>query len=445
MSVKELPVDIDAEQAVCGALIIAPARLDAIPHLSPDDFYDKRNRFVFSLIPEFMQNAEGGYITLKNLAEKRGVENVAEYTKYIMDLMDLVPATDEGSVKFYADIVKDKSERRTRIAQLEKALNDVYDTSVELNKTEDFICDAIFRGDKAAGNLVNFGEAFKDFSQRLKMQKELGDAIPGIPSGFSKVDTLTGGFEPGRLYVIGGRPAMGKTALALNIITKVVSAGKTAAFFSLEMGNYEVVKRIMSGLCGINSYILKRANVSDDQTAEMDEHAERIKDNLIINDNSAQTAAGIMSECIRFNTRNRKNNKKIDVVVIDYLQLLSNDNKRLDRRIAIGESSRQCKIMAKQLNCPVILLSQLSRANESRIDKMPMLSDLRESGDIEQDADVVMLIHRPEYYERDKSKADPGLAQLNIAKNRDGEIGIVELRWDKSTTRFDNIGGDLEL
>lgn len=234
MSVKELPVDIDAEQAVCGALIIAPARLDAIPHLSPDDFYDKRNRFVFSLIPEFMQNAEGGYITLKNLAEKRGVENVAEYTKYIMDLMDLVPATDEGSVKFYADIVKDKSERRTRIAQLEKALNDVYDTSVELNKTEDFICDAIFRGDKAAGNLVNFGEAFKDFSQRLKMQKELGDAIPGIPSGFSKVDTLTGGFEPGRLYVIGGRPAMGKTALALNIITKMVSAGKTAAFFSLE-------------------------------------------------------------------------------------------------------------------------------------------------------------------------------------------------------------------
>lgn len=435
---RVLPVDIDAEQAVCGALLCAPNRFDAAGGLKPSDFYDKRNRLFFELMPEFVTCKTPDYIAMKRLAEKRGVKDIQGFGAYLFELINMVPSTDENSVRHYANIVKEKSLRRTRISQLEGALSSIYDLSVSVDKTDDKICNMILSVESdESGSLVPFGAAFDSFFDDIEARRKSGNKLAGISSGFSVFDTLTGGFEPGRLYVIGGRPAMGKTAFMLNIITNMVLSGKTAALFSLEMGQKEIAKRVVSSISGIKAHKLKTAAVTNDELPPLGEAADRIADRLLISDKPAQTAEEILSQCIRYNTRGRNSGRKIDIVAIDYLQLMGNANKRLDRRLAIGESSRMCKLMAKELNCPVILLSQLSRANEARQEKIPMLSDLRESGDIEQDADVVAFVHRPEYY--NATVDNRGIAQIKLDKNRDGEIGTFELKWDKTTTTFSGI------
>lgn len=441
---KELPVAPEAEQAVCGAVICAADKFGAVDYLSSADFYDKRNAFIFSLLSDYAASPKPDYITLKQLGEKRGVESafdsVVEFTTYIFSLIDLVPSTDEGSIKHYADIVKEKSKRRGMISKLSSAIGELYNPTKEISKIEQDVCASVFKTDETDSE-TSFSQAFERFVQGIKERRQRGDKLPGLSTGFDELDRLTGGLESGKLYVIGGRPSMGKTALGINIAANIALSGKRVAFFSLEMSKDEIIKRIMSGMTGIAAGRIKRANVSDPELEDMRSAAKRLNENFIIDDKSIQTAQGIMNKLYYHNAKNK--GSEIDAVVIDYLGLLSNDNKRLDRRLAIGESSRMCKMIARELKCPVILLSQLSRANESRNDKMPILSDLRESGDIEQDADVVAFVHRPEYYKR--TAENQGLAQINIAKNRDGEVGVIELRWNGKNTTFSNLGGELEL
>ena len=440
---KIIPFDKDAESAVLGAVIVNPARYKIIADMSSDDFYDKRSKLAFELLPKYVDNNKHDIIVLKEIAEKRGVKDIVEFMKYIFSLMDTVPCTDAESVKHYAEIIKEKSNRRQKITQFEKSLKELYNPAIETSKIDDDICNMMFRAEKQVDELVTFGQAFDEFFADLEQRRKSGKIIPGLSTGFEKLDIMTGGLENGRLYVFGGRPAMGKTALALNILSNIVLSGKRVALFSLEMGRKEIAKRIVSSVGQIKAAKLKAAKVDENEYPKLGEAADKLADRLIVNDNSVQTASGILSNCLRYNANNRNSDNKIDAVVIDYLQLLSNDNKRLDRRIAIGESSRICKMMAKQLDCPVILLSQLSRANEARQEKMPILSDLRESGDIEQDADVVAFVHRPEYYKL--TSENHGLAQINIAKNRDGEVGTIDLKWDKTTTTFSNIGGGYDF
>lgn len=434
-TIPTIPFDLEAEQAVIGAVIYDPALYSIVSELSENDFYDSRNRLVFRILPEYAESDNQDYVKLKNIFERTGVNDSRNAMSYIFALMDMVPSTDKHAVKTYMKIVKEKSERRRRIGLLQKATKDLYEPDKKVSDIDNGLINSIFGSETSnQSEMVTFDEAFSNFLDDIEKRKMNKQPLAGWSTGFKKFDMMTGGLEKQKLYVIGGRPAMGKTALALNIASNLALMGKTAAVFSLEMNQKEIAKRIISTVSGVKSNKLKYANINDNEYQMMGEAFSKIADRLIINDNAVQTANGITSSCIRWNTEHRANNRRIDVVVIDYLQLLSNENKRLDRRIAIGESSRMCKIMAKKLDCPVILLSQLSRANESRKEKMPMLSDLRESGDIEQDADVVAFVHREEYY--NPTTENEGLAQINIAKNRDGEVGTFELKWDKQTTTF---------
>lgn len=440
---RTIPYDIDAEEAVIGAVIMNPARYSIISELNESDFYDSRSRLVFNCLEEYSKSEHPDYVVLKNIFEKMKIKDVAAAMQYVIHVSDLVPSTDEHSVKFYTDIIKEKSERRRQIEVLQNAAKELYEPDKSVDEINDMLLNSIFNDKTANTDIVTFDEAFSDFLDEFEERQKNKQALAGLSSGFKRFNIMTGGLEKQKLYVIGGRPAMGKTAFALNIAAHLAMLGKNVALFSLEMNKKEVAKRIISSVSGVKAYKLKTANVEDSEYRDIGEAFGKISDKIIIKDNAIQTAGSITSDCIRWNTSNRSKSKKIDAIIIDYLQLLSNDNKRLDRRNAIGESSRACKIMAKRLDCPVILLSQLSRANESRNDKMPMLSDLRESGDIEQDADVVAFVHRDEYYRQ--TSQNEGLAKINIAKNRDGEVGIFELKWDKHTTKFSNLHGGFEF
>ncbi|MCI5892921.1 MAG: replicative DNA helicase [Clostridiales bacterium] len=443
-TIQTIPHDIDAEQAVIGAVICNPELYGTVSKLSESDFYDSRNRLIFRILPEYAKANNQDYVILKNIFERAGVNNSSNVMHYVFELISMVPSTDKGSVKSYMKIVKEKSERRRRIELLQKAVQDLYQPDKKVNEIDDKLINSVFGSEtQNHRKMVPFDDAFSDLLDDIEKRKENKQPLAGYSSGFKRFNIMTGGLEKQKLYVIGGRPAMGKTALALNMASNLAVSGKTVAIFSLEMNRKEIAKRIISSVSGVKANKLKNANIDDSEYQDMGEAFNKIADKLIINDNAVQTVSGMVSDCIRWNTEHRAENRRIDVVIIDYLQLISNENKRLDRRIAIGESSRSCKIMAKRLDCPVILLSQLSRANESRSDKIPILSDLRESGDIEQDADVVAFVHREEYY--NPTSENQGMAQISIAKNRDGEVGVFDLKWDKQTTTFSNMYGGYDF
>lgn len=441
--IREIPFDPDAEMSVIGAALCRPDLFGMISEtLSVDDFYDANNKILFTALRRYSQEVKHDgqdYVVLKKALEDMGVEHINDFTqRYVFPTMDMTPSVDEASVKYYAKIVKEKSERRRQIDVFEKALNGLYDPMTELRKIEDDVCNSIFnKNDSVDNRLVDFGEAFMDYTDYLETHIKQNGALPGIPTGFKNLNQITGGLEPQKLYIIGGRPAMGKTALALNIAANVSRQGKRVAVFSLEMGQREVVKRIVSSAARVGNYKLKFGKLNDDEWQKMGDVFQDIKDNIIINDSSVKTASGILSDCLQWNVKHRQTGEKIELVVIDYLQLMSSDKPRTEKRLAIGENSRMCKIMAKKLNCPVILLSQLSRANEFRPDKRPQLSDLRESGEIEQDADVVIFVHREEYY--NPKPENNGIAELIIAKCRDGETGQFEVSWDRRITKFSDI------
>lgn len=441
---KTIPHDVAAENAILGAVMIDPSLYSLVSSLSPDDFYNEYNRFIFSVLPEYASSDDTGYVSLKNILEKKGFKDMQAIINHVFKIMDMVPSTDEQSVKTYMQYVKEKSYRRQRIKTLERSIQNLYNPTVEINKIDDDICNMIFNSEKQnMDNMISFEDAFNEFYDDLEKRKDKKERLAGISSGFKNWDIMCGGLEKQKLYVIGGRPAMGKTAFALSMAINIARFGKRVAFFSLEMGRKEIAKRITANVGKISSYVLKTANVQDEDYPKLGETLGIINDKIRINDNPVQTASGILSKCTRWNTENRKLKKNFDVIIIDYLQLLSNDNKRLDRRLSIGESSRMCKIMAKKLNCPVILLSQLSRASETRQDKMPILSDLREIGDIEQDADVVAFVHREEYY--NQTTENRGKAEIKIAKNRDGAVGKFTLNWDSATTTFSDVFGGYDF
>ena len=443
--IRETPFDPDAEMSVIGAVLCRPDLFGMISEtLSVDDFYDENNKILFTALRRYSQEIRHDgqdYVVLKKSLEDMGVEHLNDFIqRHVFPIMDTVPSVDEASAKYYAKIVKDKSERRRQIDVFENALNGLYDPMTELREIENDVCNSILiKDNRSDDRLVGFDEAHMDYIDYLEKRIKSDDKIPGILTGFAKLDQMTGGLEAQKLYIIGGRPAMGKTAFALNIASNMSKQGKRVALFSLEMGQREIVKRIISSNANIGNIKLKFAAFKEDDSdwPRIGDVFQTIKDRLIINDNSVKSASDILSDCLRWNARYRSVNSKIDAVIIDYLQLMAPENSRQDRRNAIGESSRMCKIMAKKLNCPVVLLSQLSRANELRNDKRPQLSDLRDSGEIEQNADVVMFVHREEYYNPETE--NKGVAEIIIAKCRDGETGQFEVNWNRKITKFSEI------
>ncbi len=436
----ELPVCLDAERAVLGAVVFDAEKIKIVKkYISAEDFYNVKHAELFRALEICIADGDVGdsgsvdITLLRDVIQKRGGD--ADDFKNLIDMM-FAQVDFLGNTERYAKQIRDRSDRRKIIKLCAEVVQDCKEIDSSLNSAIDKLLSGATEGRSKAENISNFSTALCDYFEHLRSRQSAGERCPGISTGIPRLDVALGGLEPSKLYVIGGRPAMGKTAFALNVMETIAQAGKTVMLFSLEMDRNEVMKRVVSSVAGINSYALKMANCSEKEMRKIPDILGKISGSSIyICDDSYQTADSIYSKCLDVNAHLQNGGKRIEAVVIDYLQLISATDKREDRRSTIGNVSRACKIMAKKLNCPVILISQLSRACEMRDDKRPRLSDLRESGEIEQDADAVMFLFREEHYA--PTPHNKGKAELIIAKNRDGEVGKINLRWYPQVLKFE--------
>lgn len=435
MKAKQLPCDLEAEMSVLGAIYLDPECYHQISHgLKKEDFYLEKHRELYEAMSVCIMNGQLDLVTLKDKLEQRGTLDMVGGIKYVVELADAVPVIT--AVKQYARIVVDCGRRRRMIAGYQAAADKLMDRGVSVSEISDYVQGEVLVERGQNKRVKNFSDSAGLFLEELEHRQKLGDKLPGISTGFENLDTLLGGLEPGKLYIIGGRPGMGKSAFALNLATNLARDCNTVMYFSLEMRNYEMMKRIISSETKIRSRRLKNACIRDEEYKQIGKTVGKFyPDAMIIDDSGYQTMQSITSTCLSTNVQLHRQKNGIKCVIIDHLHLLSSGSSRnFDRRLQIGEMSRNAKLLADKLECPVVLLSQLSRASGMRKSNRPMLSDLRESGDIEQDADVVMFVHREEYYQQ--TEQNKGKAELIIAKNRDGECGILEYGWNSDITKF---------
>lgn len=436
---KVQPSDVIAEQAVLGSMLVdKDAVIAAIETLKPDDFYRDDNREIYSAMLELY--GTGGNIdtiTLKQQLNLRGSLEKVGNIAYIASLIDNVPTT--LNVEDYIKIVEEKSTLR----QLIKSANDIlklcYSQSIEVNgiieETEKKIFDVL--QNRSSRGYASIKEilitAFDEIEKRYKNKSK----ISGMPSGFIDLDVKTSGLNPSDLIIVAARPAMGKSAFVLNIADYVAShEHMPVMMFSLEMSKEQLVNRILCSESEIDSMKLRNAELTSEDWLKLGQASGQLADvPLYIDDTPGLSAAELRAKC-----RKAKLEKNIGLVIIDYMQLMESKLRNESRQQEISEISRSLKILAKELNVPVIALSQLSRASEARADHRPMLSDLRESGAIEQDADIVLFLHREDYYDENTDKK--GIAEVIIAKNRNGATGTVELAWLGKYTKFANLYKD---
>ena len=431
---KVPPHDIEAEQAVIGSMLTdKDAVVSAIEVLKEDDFYRADNKAIYSAILNLYNRAEPiDIITVKAELETMGKFEQVGGLEYLAELPEKVPTT-ANSMK-YIKIVEEKSTLRNLI----KTANEIIELGYDLTEDVDDIMEG---AEKKIFNIMQNKNqkgysAMKDvLVESFTKLEELYNRkqhITGVPSGFTDLDYRTAGFHGSDLILIAARPAMGKSAFALNIATNAaVKAKIPVAIFSLEMSKEQMVNRILCSEAMVDSNKVRTGKLEEDDWTKLAETIGPLSEAEIYIDDTP----GISVMEIRAKCRKLKLEKNIGMVVIDYLQLVQGSNKRNgSREQEISEISRSLKILAKELNVPVIALSQLSRAVEQRPDHRPMLSDLRESGAIEQDADIVMFLYRDDYYNEDSEKK--GIAEVIIAKHRGGSTGTVDLLWLGSYTKF---------
>ncbi|MBR0352034.1 MAG: replicative DNA helicase [Oscillospiraceae bacterium] len=431
---RSVPRSDRAEQAVIGSMLIDPECIpDVIDVLKADEFYSQINKDIFeTLYSMFTYGLTVDPVTLIDRMKVRGVfsDNTEEYIKGIVEL-----TPTSANVREYASIVKDRALLR-RLGEAADSISEmVYEGSGEADSVLEAAERQIYalRSGRNIGHLLPVSTVVQTVFQQLNEAAESGSSIPGIPTGLPDLDNVTLGLNKGELIIIAARPGMGKTSIALNIaLHAAMNEKKTVAIFSLEMSREQLVTRLLSRAALVPSKNLLTGRLSEQQWKDIATAAQALSETDIrIDDNSAITVADISAQCRRLS--------KVDLVVIDYLQLMSSSGSgrswsNESRTQAVSDISRMMKIMAKELNVPVICLSQLSRASEGRQDKRPVLSDLRESGAIEQDADVVIGLYRQGYH--DKEAEDPNLAEAIVLKNRKGRTDTVELNWIPEYTSF---------
>ncbi|MBS5365579.1 MAG: replicative DNA helicase [Butyribacter sp.] len=437
--IKRLPPhNVEAERAVIGAMMLnADAIMVCSELLTSDEFYQQQYGIIFDALVEMYKDGVGAdLVTLQNKLREKEVTPELYSVEYLGELLASVPTS--ANVKFYAEIVHEKAVLRRLIRVSEQVTKDCYMDSQPLEDiledTEKSVFDVI---QQRGGSEF---EPIRDVVLRTldsieKAAKQKGN-ITGLETGFRDLDAKTAGLQKSDLILIAARPAMGKTAFVLNIAEYVaLHSNSTIALFSLEMSKEQLVKRMLAMNSMVDSQKIRTGDLEDDDWDKLVGSVRKIgNSNLVIDDTSGITASELRSKC-----RKLKIEQGLDLVIIDYLQLMTGAGKRKSdsRQQEISDISRSLKVMARELNVPVIALSQLSRAVESRPDKRPMLSDLRESGAIEQDADIVMFIYRDEYYNPDSEKK--GVAEVIVAKQRSGPTGPVELAWLSQYTKFGNL------
>ncbi len=438
---RQMPHSLEAEQAVLGSMLIdADCVKDVMEKLRPEDFYLRQNREVFETIyTMFLYSRPIDALTVVGEMEKNGTYDASTTRSYLAELMEVTPTS--ANVLEYADIVLDKAVLRavaSAAAEITALVQDGEGGAKAILESAEQKIYAVRRG-RSAQDMERIGPVLQSVLEHLmELSAAGGQTQPGLPSGFSAIDEKTAGFGDSDLVLLAARPGMGKTSLALNIALNVAKAsGKAVAVFSLEMSKEQLVTRILSNQATVQSNKLLTGNLSESDWDRIASATNVLSPlDIRIDDNPLLTVADMNAKCRRIDN--------LALVVIDYLQLMTSaggkDNTRAEsRQQMVSDMSRMLKIMAKELDVPVLCLSQLSRANEKREDKRPMLSDLRDSGAIEQDADVVMFIYRDDYYKDDSEQRN--IAECIIAKNRHGSTGKVNLTWSPEYTTFSTFEG----
>ena len=431
------PHDIEAEQAIIGSMLTdKDAIIEAVEVLQEQDFYREDNKIIYSAILNLYNRAEPiDIITLKSELKSMGKFEAVGGLEYIVQLPDKVPTT--SNVEQYIKIVEEKSMLRALIKTADELITLGYDPTQEVEQVIDTAEKKIFQvmQKKNQKGYSSIKDILVDTFTQLEQLYNQKESITGVPTGFVDLDYRTSGLHNSDLILVAARPAMGKSAFALNIATNAAVRAKVpVAIFSLEMSKEQMTNRILCSEAMVDSAKVRTGKIDDDEWAKLAATSGELSEAGIYIDDTP----GISIMEIRAKCRKMKLEKNIGLVVIDYLQLVQGSNKKGgSREQEIAEISRSLKILAKEIDVPVIALSQLSRAPEQRIDHRPMLSDLRESGSIEQDADIVMFLYRDDYYNEDTEKKN--IAEVIIAKHRSGATGTVELLWLANYTKFANI------
>lgn len=435
---RVMPHSVEAEQSVVGAMLMdKDAILTASEIISGQDFYQTAYGVIFdSMVELFNEGKPVDLVTLQERLKEKDVPPEIASLEFVRDLLNAVPTS--ANVKYYAEIVSDKSMMRRLIKLNEEIANACYagkePVPAILETTEKSVFELLQR--RNTGEYVPIKQVVLNTLERIERAAKSKGTVTGIPTGFIDLDYKLSGLQPSDLVLIAARPSMGKTAFVLNIAQYVAfKKDKGVAIFSLEMSKEQLVNRLFALESQVDSQALRTGNLKDSDWEKLIEGAGIIgKSNLIIDDTPGISVSELRSKCRKY-----KLEHNIELVIIDYLQLMTGSVGRRSesRQQEISEISRSLKALARELNVPVVALSQLSRAVESRPDKRPMLSDLRESGAIEQDADVVMFIYRDEYYNKDSDKKKQ--AEIIIAKQRNGPVGTVDLAWLADYTKFANL------
>ena len=432
-----LPHSIEAEQSVIGSMLMdKDAVIVALDMISSEDFYSRQYAVLYETMLElFNEGKEMDLIVIQDRLREKNVAPELSSLDFIKEIITTVPTS--ANIKYYATIVKEKSTLRKLIKLNEDIANSCYVGSDSLEdilaRTEKDIFELL--QSRTAKDIRSIEDIAKNVLYRIEAASRTREVVTGIPTGFIDLDYKTSGLQPSDLVLIAARPSMGKTAFVLNMVQHIAMKKELPCMiFSLEMSSEQLVQRMLAMETGIDSQKLRTGNLNDNDWDPLIRGVVDVSDSKIIIDDTPGISVGeLRSKC-----RKVKLEKGLSIVIIDYLQLMTGSSKRSEnRQQEISEISRSLKALAREIKAPVVALSQLSRACETRPDHRPMLSDLRESGAIEQDADIVMFLYRDDYYHKDTEH--PNEAEVIIAKRRNGPIGTVNLMWKPETTRFVNI------
>jgi len=437
-----LPHDLAAEQSVLGSVFISPDTIISLSNeLAPDDFYKPANKIVFKTMLSLFEKGEPiDATTMFSALTNQGKIKEIGGINYVVELVNSTPTSK--NLEHYAKLVKEKSTLRKMIADLSDSLSSAYQGDVSIDdiiaKTEKAMLDI---SNKNTGiGFRNVADIIDTHMQMVETRSQTDGVVTGLSTGFVGLDKITTGLHEDNLIILAARPAMGKTALALNIAQYIaVKEKKPVAIFSLEMGAESLIERMLASEGMVEGYHLKTGNLSVEEWSRLVHAQGNLYDAPIFVDDTA----GIRISEIRSKARKLAQEMGgLGVIIIDYLQLITG-SKGENRQQVVSEISRELKILAKDLKVPVIALSQLSRAVEQRQEKRPMLSDLRESGSIEQDADIVAFLYRDAYYQKEQADSQEAnnVTELILEKNRHGSLGTVKLYFHKEYTKFSSMEG----
>ena len=434
---RVMPSSAETEQAVIGSILMdKDEMMNVADILVPDDFYQSEYRMIYQAMVQI--NSEGRPVDLVTVHEQLKSMNVPPEVSSLDCMIEVVNSVaTSANAKHYAKIVKEKSLLRKVIKVNETIMEECYagheSADAILEETEKQLVKLL--QSRGAEDITPIKDVVMEAINRIEAASKQSGSVTGVPTGFTDLDYRTAGLQPSDMILIAARPSMGKTAFALNLAAHAACKKHiTTAIFSLEMSKVQLVNRFLSMESSVSAQNLRTGNLSETEWEKLVEGASIIGNSgLVIDDTPGISISDLRSKCRKI----KLEHDDLSFIIIDYIQLMTSNTRSESRQQEVSEISRSLKALARELNVPVVALSQLSRAVEQRPDHRPMLSDLRESGAIEQDADVVMFLYRDEYYKKDTDK--PGVAEVIIAKQRNGPVGTVELAWIGDRQRFANL------